>query len=64
MQDWFEIYMEDRSHPLKSACELPRRWALREPSLELSSSARPGEFFVFQIGIHHTLASVATGLSW
>ena len=46
------LFPESRQYPLKSNCELPERWATATPSRSLSSTARPGESYVWQIGVY------------
>jgi hypothetical protein len=45
------LFAESRSRPLKTGCALPQRWAQRGTARELRAEARPGEFFVWQVGL-------------
>ena len=45
------LFAESRNDPLKTRCALPRRWGLAGPRQELRSTARPGEFFVWHVGV-------------
>ncbi len=48
----FLIFPEDRRHPIKMTRDLPLRWIKNGPSVDFEGQAQPGEFYVFQIGIH------------
>ena len=45
------MFAESRTRPLRTSCELPRRWAVKGPKKELRSVVRPGEFFVWHVGL-------------
>ena len=53
------LFPESRMRPLRTSCALPHRWAHKGPTSALHSSARPGEFFVWHVGVH----AVARNLS-
>ena len=47
------LFPEHRQYPLKLTCALPQRWAARgRAGGAMRSSVRPGEFFVWQIGVY------------
>jgi hypothetical protein len=50
--DW-TIFVEDRSHSIRRSTGLPKRWLsnLSGHTQSFNGSARPGEFYVFQIGV-------------
>jgi len=45
------IFPEDRRYPIRMFEDLPYRWVERGPSDVFRGEARPGEFYVFQIGV-------------
>ena len=60
----YVLFAEQRTRPLKSSCALPQRWASKswwarrggagasgDGPATLRSTARPGEFFVWQVGV-------------
>jgi hypothetical protein len=52
------LFPEDRRFPAKLSCQLPERWARTGPSRAISLTARPGEFFVWQVSV------CAHGCAW
>ena len=58
--DW-TLFVEDRSHSVRWSLGLPKRWLADLPGHtgRFSGAARPGEFYVFQIGVF--AAKSATG---
>lgn len=48
----FVVFPEDREHPARMLWELPYRWAEKGLSNEFSGSARPDEYYVFQIAVY------------
>jgi len=50
--DWV-LFVEDRSHSIRKATGLPKRWLSDLPghTRTFNGKARPGEFYVFQIGV-------------
>jgi len=53
LKDYF-TFPEDRSLPIRMSGKLPKRWCYRDEKemTHFSGEARPGEFYVFQIGIY------------
>lgn len=47
----FLLFPEDRKFPIRMVDDLPLRWIQRGPSNQFSGVARPGEFYVFQVGV-------------
>lgn len=55
--DWhagkdYLLFPEDRKHPIRMTDALPQRWIEKGPSDYFDGNARPGEFYVFQIGLY------------
>ena len=50
-QDDYLLYPEDRKHSIRMMDDLPFRWIERGPSREFSTTAQPGEYLTFQIGV-------------
>jgi len=50
--DWV-LFVEDRSHSIRKATGLPKRWLSDLPghTHTLTGTAQPGEFYVFQVGV-------------
>jgi len=55
------LFPEDRRRPIKMFETIPYCWAVQGPKSGFSGEARPGEFYVFQIGVWACRRSV-TGL--
>ncbi|NOY81392.1 MAG: hypothetical protein GXP31_10360 [Kiritimatiellaeota bacterium] len=45
------LFPEDRRRPIKMFETIPYRWAVQGPKSGFSGKARPGEFYVFQVGV-------------
>jgi hypothetical protein len=45
------LFPEDRTRSIRMADDLPERWIARGANGPVTGEARPGEFFVFQIGV-------------
>jgi len=45
------LFPEDRARPIRMTGHLPLCWIRRGPSEEFHGTARPGEFYVFQVGL-------------
>ena len=45
------IFPEDRKFPIKMFETIPQKWAVEGPKEEFYAEARPGEYYVFQLGI-------------
>ena len=45
------LFPEDRTRPIRMTGDLPLCWIRRGPGEEFRGAARPGEFYVFQIGV-------------
>ena len=45
------VFPEDRRHPIRMFETIPLRWIQRGPGEGFSGEARPGEYYVFQLGI-------------
>lgn len=46
------LFPEDREHTIRMFEELPYRWIQRGPGDELRGEARPGEYYVWQVGVY------------
>ena len=46
------LFPEDRQHAVRMTEDLPLCWIRRGPSARFQGEARPGEFYVFQIGVY------------
>ncbi len=53
------LFPEDRSRAVRMRHRLPRHWAVDGPASSFTSSARPGEYFTFQIGVYAPDTSLA-----
>ncbi len=47
----FLIFPEDRVHSIRMPDRLPLRWIENGPSQQFDGNARPGEYYVFQLGV-------------
>ena len=54
----FLLFPEERQFPIRMTDDLPLRWIQRGPLDEFQGEARPGEFFVFQVGALAAAAGV------
>jgi len=45
------VFPEDRKFPIKMFETIPQKWAVEGPKEEFYAEARPGEYYVFQLGI-------------
>ncbi len=45
------VFPEDRKYPIRMTDDLPQRWIQSGPRSEFAGEARPGEFYVFQLGL-------------
>lgn len=45
------VFTEDRAFPIRLANQLPSRWIENGPSTSFAGSARPNEYYVWQIGL-------------
>ena len=45
------LFPEDRRHPIRMFEDLPYRWVQRGPQELFTGQARPGEFYVLQVGV-------------
>jgi len=54
----FLLFPEDRSDPIRMTDDLPQKWVLEGPKQELTGTARPGEFYAFQIGLYASTADI------
>ncbi|MBQ7256297.1 MAG: hypothetical protein IJS60_01215 [Abditibacteriota bacterium] len=50
--DAFLLFPEDRYHPIKMTEDIPLRWIEKGPSKSFEGTARPNEYYVFQIGVY------------
>lgn len=48
----FLVFAEPRTSPIRMLDRLPYAWATDGPSATLEQTARVGEYFVFQLGVH------------
>lgn len=46
------LFPEDRQFPIRMTDALPQRWIEKGPSDSFGGNARPGEFYVFQVGLY------------
>ncbi len=46
------VFPEDRRYPVKMIDDLPQKWILSGPSDRFRGSVRPGEYYVFQLGVY------------
>jgi len=46
------LFPEDRKFPSKMTDDLPVKWVTQGPGKTFKGSAQPGEFYVFQVGVH------------
>ncbi len=46
------VYTEDRAYPIRLTRTLPVRWLQREPDGRFEGWARPGEYYVWQLGVY------------
>ena len=53
------LFPEDREHSIRMFEDLPLRWIERGPSGEFRGTARPGEYYVFQVGVFAARESIA-----
>lgn len=45
------LFPEDRRFPIRMIEDLPQRWILSGPGDSFTGEARPGEYYVFQVGV-------------
>ncbi|HIJ72506.1 MAG TPA: hypothetical protein HPP83_00245 [Candidatus Hydrogenedentes bacterium] len=53
------FFPEDRVRPIRMTEDLPYRWIESGPSNAFHGEARPGEFYVFQIGVYAARTRIA-----
>lgn len=48
----FIIFPEDRLHPIRMKTDLPQRWIMNGPALNVKAVADKGENYAFQLGVY------------
>jgi hypothetical protein len=49
--DNYLVFAEDRLNPIKLTDDLPRRWIQKLPFTAFAGQPKPGEYYVFQLGV-------------